>query len=289
MQRMRQARRMSQEGLARATGYSRTYVSKVESNAVVPSKRFVEACDRVFGTGGLFARRLRIAIEGDHPAWFAPYIEAEREAFEIEDYSIAFIMGLLQTEAYARAVLERGLMPLPHEQIEAQVTSRMRRREIFDRTDPPRVWVVLHEACLRVQVGSARIMADQLSHLLAETRRVATLTVQVLPYEAAAGATNTPFTALKMPESEPVVYVEGPQGGRPYSTAEAVTSAHRYMNHLRACAFDPHDSMAYISSIREDHERNARLDQVELQRRHRGAVRRVGPGSRVRRRHRPGP
>ncbi|WP_078565360.1 helix-turn-helix domain-containing protein [Streptomyces sp. AA1529] len=280
---VRQARRISQDGLASATGYSRTYVSKVESGGVIPSQRFVEGCDKAFGTGGLFARRLRHATEGEAPAWFAPYIDAEREASEIEDYSIAFIMGLLQTPAYARAVLERGLMPLPREEIEAQVTSRTRRRQIFTRPEPPRVWVVLHEASLRVQVGSSQVMAEQLAHILAELGRVPSLTVQVLPYEAASGATNTPFTALKMPEGAPVVYVEGPQGGRPYDTREAVANARRYMDHLRACALDPHDSEAYISSVKEDHERRARVDQIQLQRRHRGSVRRVGPGSPVRR------
>ncbi|NGO67445.1 helix-turn-helix domain-containing protein [Streptomyces boncukensis] len=289
VKRVRLARGLQQKHLGTGTGYSEGYVSKVESGTIVPAPRFAEGCDRVFGTGDLFARQLRRLIEGEAPSWFAPYMDAEREASEIQEYCIAFVLGLLQTEKYARSVFERGPLPLTREEIEARVTSRLRRREILERPRPPEVWAILHEACLRMRVGSARVMADQLGHILDALQHFPTLTVQVLPYEAAAGAPSTPFTMLEIPESSPVVYVEGPQGGRPYDAKEAMANSRRQMNHLRASALSPQDSLAYVSAIKDDHERNARVDQVELQRQLGGHVRRVGPGARVRRkRARPG-
>ncbi|WP_324617582.1 helix-turn-helix transcriptional regulator [Streptomyces sp. NRRL F-5053] len=279
---VRQARGMRQKRLGELTGYSEGYVSRTEAGIITPSYKFVEGCDRVFGTGALFARQLKSLTEGEHPSWFGPYIDAEREAAVVQDYSIAFIMGLLQTEAYARAVLEQGMLLLPPEEVAAQTRSRMRRREIWDRATPPRVWVILHEACLRAEVGSPRIMADQLGFILAEMVLRPTLTVQVLPYSAAATATNTPFTILEVPETAPVLYVEGPQGGRSYDRVEELRNAQRTIDHLRACALSPHDSAVFLSRVRDEHARAA-VDQVELQRRYGRSVRRVGPGARVRR------
>ncbi|WP_394379565.1 helix-turn-helix domain-containing protein [Streptomyces cacaoi] len=288
---VRLARKMLQKHLAAATGYSEAYVSKVESGLITPARKFVQGCDRTFGTGNLFARQLRMMTEGDHPSWFAPYMDAEREATVVEDFSATFVIGLLQTEAYARAIFAVGWNRLSSAEVDAQVTSRLRRREILERQQPPQVWVILHEACLRVRVGSARVMADQITHILREVERHPNLVVQILPNSVGAAAHMTPFTALTLPGGDEVVYTEGPQGGRPYRTKEAVANARRIIDHLRACALSPHDSAAYLSRVKDDHERDARkdMDQVELQRLRRGAVRRVGPGARVRRGRHPRP
>ncbi|WP_341483302.1 helix-turn-helix transcriptional regulator [Streptomyces tubbatahanensis] len=280
---VREARRLTQRALGAAAGYSVSYVTKVETGVVFPALRFVEGCDRAFGTGDLFVRQRRRLVEGENPAWFTPHLEAEKVAVAIHDYSIAFITGLLQTPDYARAVLDLGLLPLPREEIEAQVRSRMNRRAIFDRPGPPRVWVVLHEACLWSCVGSAKLMAEQLSYLVELLKRCPTLTVQVLPYQAAGAATNTPFTTLEIPEGAPVMYVEGPQGSRPYTSDAVVANSRRFLDHLRAAAMSPHDSAEYIETVGSEHARDA-VDQVQLQRRHRRQLRRVGAGARVRRR-----
>lgn len=280
----REARKIGQKALGSAAGYSESYVSRVEGGTVIPSQKFVEGCDRAFGTGTLFQRQLRRAVEGEHPAWFAPYIDAEKDATEVRDFSTVFIMGLLQTEEYARAVLQRGHLPISDEEIEARVTSRMRRREIFEKSKPPRVWVVLHEASLQANMGSPSLMAHQLGFLLGEVTRLPTLSVQVLPFTAAAAAMGTPYTYLEIPDTGPVVYVEGPQGGRPYNAPSVTRHASDFYDHLRVNALSPHDSVAYITRVRNEHARNA-VDQVELQRQPGRPVRRVGPGSRSRRRH----
>jgi transcriptional regulator with XRE-family HTH domain len=136
VRRVREARGISQSGLGGATGYSKSYVSKVESGSVFPSERFVKGCDKAFGTGDLFARQHRRITEGEHPAWFAPFIQTERLADSIEDYSTLFIFGLLQTPAYARAALEASAPGAAPRDIEAKVAGRIRRRAILEREDP---------------------------------------------------------------------------------------------------------------------------------------------------------
>lgn len=284
IRRVREARRISQEALGRATGYSKSYVSKVEAGTVVPSQKFVSACDKVFGTGDLFSRQFRRLVEGEHASWFAPYIDAEREAVSIRDFSTTLIMGLLQTDAYARTALRGGKPSVQESEIDALAVGRLRRREILERPNPPRVSVVMHEACLRALIGSARVMAEQLQYLMDEMRRHPSFSLQVLPYSAAEAGISTPYTILDLPDSRPVVYVEGPQGGRPYESGETLANSVRIYDHLRACALSPDDSVAYVSSVKEDHERNS-VDEVQLQRPPGRPVRRVGPGARVRRRY----
>ena len=283
VRRVRIARGMSQTGLTVATGYSRTYVSKVETGTVIPTPRFAEGCDKAFGTADLFTRKLRRITQGEHPAWFAPYIDAERDATEVHDFSTMFIMGLLQTPEYARASLMAG-SPYAPPDIDAKVTSRLRRREVLERPSPPEVWVVLCEAALWNSVGSARIMANQMSHILGMMRQYQTLTVQVLPFSSADVAISTAYVVLNIPESRPQVYVEGPQGGRPYELAETVNNAVKLYDQMRAGSLNTRDSATYIDTVRSEHERRA-VDQVQLQRQARGQLRRVGPGARVRRKH----
>ncbi|NLU70948.1 helix-turn-helix transcriptional regulator [Streptomyces sp. HNM0574] len=288
MRRVREARGMSGEALGRAAGYSKSYVSKVESGAVTPSLKYAQGCDKAFGTGDLFTRQLKRLIHGDHPAWFAAYVDAEHEADTIRDFSAVLVMGLLQTEDYARAVFRSAWVPYSDEEVEANVASRLKRREILDSADPPRLWVVLHEACLWAQVGSPRVMADQLAHLINAVGEHPTLTVQVLPNTAAAVTISTPFTLLEAAEHGPVVYAEGPQGGRPYDTTAVIDNAVACFDQLRACSLSPQDSLEYLGKVRNEYARNA-VDQVHLQRFASRPVRRVGPGARVRQQRRPRP
>ena len=284
VRRVRLARGLTQKHLGLGTGYSEGHVSRIEAGLVNPSAKFAEGCDRTFGTGDLFVGLLRRATEGEHPSWFAPFVDAERSATAIRDFSTIFIYGLLQTRDYAYASLRGGHVLGPDSDIESRVTSRLLRRDILSRSQPPRLWVVLHEACLRARVGSARVMADQLDHLLHETRARPALKVQVLPDSASEAAIGTPYTILDQSSGSPMVYVEGPQGGRPYEAQSIVSNTVALFDHLRACALSPDDSVAYISAVKDMHERNARaVEQVQLQRPTRRQLRRVGPGARVRR------
>ncbi|MGG7573894.1 Scr1 family TA system antitoxin-like transcriptional regulator [Streptomyces sirii] len=100
---VRLTRKLTQKHLAKATGYTDGYVSKVESGTLLPrpSMKFAKGCDTVFGTGELFAGLLRRIEEGDHPSWFVPYAHLERKASRILDYSTSLVVGILQTEEYA--------------------------------------------------------------------------------------------------------------------------------------------------------------------------------------------
>ncbi|MEU5162659.1 helix-turn-helix transcriptional regulator [Streptomyces sp. NPDC020875] len=231
---LRIARKMTLRGLGSAIKYSAAYVSKVERALLDPSERFAVGCDHVFGTGTMLYRQYVQALEGDHPSWFVPYLQYERRARQIFIYTTLSPDGLLQTPEYARALYEMGVPRLTDDQVEAKVAARRARREILDRVEPPApdLWVVLHEACLRVAVGGPSVMAGQLQSLLDDAKR-RNLTLQLLP-NTVAPATSRPFTLLTFEKGPMVLHAEGPQGGRPQDAPKITAAAMATYDRLRA-------------------------------------------------------
>ncbi|WP_037611631.1 helix-turn-helix domain-containing protein [Streptomyces albus] len=254
VKRVRHARGMLQKHLGAATGYSEGYVSKVEKGTITPSMKFAKGCDVAFGTGDLFAEQLRRLMDVDHPDWFAPFVELERAASEICDYSTNLIFGGVQTREYARAVLRSGRPLDTPEQTAAKVDLRMERRKLHESNRPPLLWLVLDEACLRRKVGGEAVMRDQLRHLTAVAEYPA-VTLQVLPFSAGAPPASSPFTLLDFPEAAahpPVLYSEGQGIGRVIDSSERVKDARNRYERLRAEALSPSQSLALIRSVMGD-------------------------------------
>ncbi|MFI1204305.1 DUF5753 domain-containing protein [Streptomyces sp. NPDC020883] len=236
-----------------ATGYSYAYVSMVESGKLKASEKFADGCDLAFGTNGLFAGLLRRIDEGDHPSWFVPYLNLERKASRILAYSTNLVTGIAQTADYARAVFRVSNPRASTEGIEDKVAARLRRREVFERDDPPLLWVILHEACLRTVVGGADVMAGQLSYLLSVAASPQ-VELQVVEFSAGIPATSTmPFTLLRFPDSPTVLYTETRVGGRMHDSAQTVESAQDDYDLLRANALSLGASTALIKTLLEEY------------------------------------
>lgn len=252
---VRLARTLTQKQLGTAAGYSEAYVSRVEAGKLLPrpSGRFAKGCDIAFGTGELFADLLRRIDEGDHPSWFVPYLNLERKASRILDYSTNVMKGILQTDDYARAIFCSYHSQEEAEIIEGKVAARLRRREVFDRQSPPSLWTIVHEACLRTVVGSNEVMAGQLEYLLtvAATPRI---NLQVMPFSAGAPAASTrPFTVLRFTDAPTVLYTETRVGGRMHDSAQTVESALDDYDLLRANALSLGQSTALIKALLKEY------------------------------------
>ncbi|WP_431043748.1 helix-turn-helix domain-containing protein [Streptomyces sp. P1-3] len=251
---VRQARKLTQEHLGKAAGYSYGYVSMVETGKLLASEKFAEGCDLAFGTGALFSGLLQRIDEGDHPSWFVPYLNLERKASRILNYSANLVTGMLQTEEYARVIFRVSNPIASAEAIEGKVAARLRRREVFESDTPPFLWVILHEACLRTVVGGAETMAGQLEYLLAASASPY-VDLQVMPFSAGAPVANAmmPFTLLKFTDSPTVLYSDGPQGGKLYDSAKTVASYVDIYDRLRAHALSPDGSLNLIESLLEEY------------------------------------
>ncbi|MFI9720546.1 Scr1 family TA system antitoxin-like transcriptional regulator [Streptomyces sp. NPDC052396] len=283
-----------QHELADATGYKVPYVSKVENGHTLGSELFAEGCDRFFETSGYFLRLHRRISEAGHPEWFVPYVKLERQAAVIENYSNAFIVGMLQTSAYAEAVYRAAHPREDTKKIKQLVESRLARHSVIERDDPPRLWVILHESTLRMIVGSRETMGGQLEYLLGEIERP-NVTVQVLPNDVTPASHLTFVLLTPRDDNEPtVLYEEIRHHARVDASVSAVKEAQDVYNRLRADALSPGQSEALIRSIlkeiTDEHQPGPLprdMGQVQSQRRNGRGMRRVGPH--VRLWHRPRP
>ncbi|GAA3277556.1 transcriptional regulator [Streptomyces roseochromogenus] len=146
---------------------------------------------------------------GDIP--YGPYIGLEAEAASIRLYEPLVIPGLLQTPAYARAVIAGTIPHVTAEQAGARLQVRLRRQDRLGAPrDPLRLWVVLDESALRRVVGSREVMREQLGHL---TRLGAQphITMQVLPHGVGAHpGVSGQFSLLEFADAADmsVVYLE---------------------------------------------------------------------------------
>ncbi|MEV6764804.1 helix-turn-helix transcriptional regulator [Streptomyces sp. NPDC051105] len=244
----------SQRELADFTGYKEPYVSKVKKGKAMPSPAFAEGCDRFFNTSGWFARILVRISERGHPGWFVPYINLEKQASQIEDYSNGLIMGMLQTWEYAEATFRATFPYETADQIKTRVEARLARREVLEREAPPLLWEILHEATLRTVVGSRAVMADQLRQLAADAGKPH-VTLQVLRSQTGAPASGTPFTLLTPDDGATVLYTEAMGQGHVTDSAQSVNHGRATFERLRASARDPEESVALVREIAEEYDR----------------------------------
>ncbi len=144
------------------------------------------------------------------PQWFRAYIDLESAASLIRTYQGQLVPGLLQTEEYARAVIEGGHAGGSPDEVERRVALRMARQALFARSDGRRLWAVVDEAALRRPVGGPEVMRTQIERLV-EASKLRNVTLQVLPVSAGAHpAILGGFSILRFADQDlpDVVYVE---------------------------------------------------------------------------------
>ncbi|NUO34395.1 MAG: transcriptional regulator, partial [Dermatophilaceae bacterium] len=126
----------------------------------------------------------------------------------IRTYENQFVPGLLQTPAYAKAVIRLGNEKATDGELDRRVALRTTRQKRLD--NGLTLWAVIDEAVVRRALGGPEAMREQIGHLLDATAE-RNITVQVMPFEsgghAAAGGS---FSILRFPERElpDVVYME---------------------------------------------------------------------------------
>lgn len=108
----------SREDLAAKLNYSASLVGMVEGLHRVAQADFAQRCDEAFGTPGTFARLQQRLRNLPFPESFRPFATYEETASSLKTYEHSVVPGLLQTAAYARAVLATrpgGIPGLDHE------------------------------------------------------------------------------------------------------------------------------------------------------------------------------
>ncbi|GAA4207656.1 helix-turn-helix transcriptional regulator [Streptosporangium oxazolinicum] len=177
---------LSQKELADRIGWSVSLVSMVELTHRKAPREMTQQIDKVLKLDGALTNLWDLIshVGSQLPDWFRPWIEIEREAETLRAWHPLIVPGLLQTRAYAEAIL-RGEPRITPEQLEEYVTARMERQAILDRANRPMLWAVFDEGVLLRPVGADGVMAAQLTHL-AEMGERPDVAIQILPLDARA-------------------------------------------------------------------------------------------------------
>ncbi|KFF96977.1 XRE family transcriptional regulator [Streptomyces scabiei] len=223
LRRLRESQGITREKAGYSIRSSESKISRMELGRVSFKTRDVEDLLTLYGVTDEAERTslLSLAKEANvagwwHsysdvlPSWFPTYVGLEAAAHLIRSYEVQFVHGLLQTEAYAHAVVSRGMKGASEAEIDKRVALRMERQKYLVAESAPEFHCVLDEAALRRPYGDREVMRGQLQHLIEISERP-NVRIQVMPFSFGGHAGESgAFTVLSFPESDltDVVYLE---------------------------------------------------------------------------------
>jgi transcriptional regulator with XRE-family HTH domain len=261
----RDAAGMSQRELAAEMDLQPGTVSKIEKGQQGLTVRNIKAIGRATGLSKAKIDELvllaadddnfedwLVEFRDDMPDWFALYPALEQDADQISAYVAELVPGLLQTAAYADAVVRAGLPDISDDQRRRSIKLRAARQTLLDRDDPPRLHMILNEAVLRRPVGGDAAMREQIRRLsgLAERPHI---TIQVLPFSAGAHAgMKTGFYLLRFPEGfddMDCVYLENDNGGVWQERPDHVARYTEVFTRQQDRALSPKKTLALLTSL----------------------------------------
>nr|WSW67034.1 helix-turn-helix transcriptional regulator [Streptomyces sp. NBC_00995] len=188
------------------------------------------------------------------PSWFTAYVSLESGAKTLRTYEPQYVTGLLQTPAYAHAVLRGGLPNGSEEELARRVQLRLRRQKLLESEDAPTLWVVMEEAVLHRVVGDAQVMREQVERLL-DVSELAHVSIDIVPFAAGAhfGAC-APFTYFRFeePELPDVVYSEL-LSASVYLDQRADVVSHLEAHSRMALMTSSEDSRALLNRMRKEY------------------------------------
>ncbi|MFI6152314.1 helix-turn-helix domain-containing protein [Kitasatospora sp. NPDC051170] len=263
LRRLREAAGKSTEDAAKVLACSRAKISRIETGASGVRRLDLGILLDLYGVAANERTGLEeLSRESKKRGWWHDYgdtipsayvdvLGLEDDARYIRMWQTMVVPGLLQTESYARALLEANPAAVRPERIDQLVKIRMERKEVLAKPDPARFWAILWEPALRCPVGGATVHREQLVHLT-EMAQLPNVTLQVVPLGV--GATAGACGAFVM-----YGFSDSPTPGAVF--LETLTSSHYLeeqgeldgyglvFEYLRSAALNPKESLDMIAAI----------------------------------------
>jgi transcriptional regulator with XRE-family HTH domain len=223
LRRLREAREITREAAGQTIRASSSKISRLELGRVASKEDDIADLLTLYGVTDTEERQTLMSLArqanapgwwrqyGDVlPSWFDTYLGLEQAASVIRVYHPQLVPGLLQTQDYARAVMQACHVQVSVDEVERRVALRLARQAFLSQPGAPQLWVLLDEAALRRPLGDQKVQRAQLVHLTEMAQRP-NVTLQVVPFSAGGHvAVGGPFTILRFaePDLPDVVYLE---------------------------------------------------------------------------------
>jgi hypothetical protein len=229
-------------------------IAHMEAGRRLPQVKDAERLDEVLDADGFFVGflgTLSIVPVADH---FAEALEWEQQALSISEYAVSLVPGLLQTRDYAFAVYRAQRPNFVVSDVDRQVVNRLKRAEILNDPASPTLWFILNENVIRAQVGGAKVMAEQLRHIVTLGRSGRTR-IQVVPHSSGAHATmGSMLSLMRFADAPELAYVEALHTGNLIDDPAMVQKCRDAYDLARAAAMSPDASLDLLESVAEDYE-----------------------------------
>ncbi|MGK4907225.1 helix-turn-helix domain-containing protein [Streptomyces sp. PHES57] len=252
VQALREHAGLSRAELATLVRFSKHTVASVELGRRMPDEEFVERAELALGNTGALRKAARHLTRGEAglAAWFRRWARLERKAVSLCTYECRLVPGLLQSEAYARAVFD-GTIPLrTDEEMETQLTARMKRQAMMKERPKVPFSFIIEEHVFRRRFGGAQVMRELVDEVF-ERSAPRNVTLQVVPLEAGLHAClDGPVQILETPAGQRLCYSEGQRNGRLISDRKEVRLLCQRYDTLRSQALSPTESRALLERLR---------------------------------------
>ncbi|MGA5767046.1 helix-turn-helix domain-containing protein [Streptomyces pseudogriseolus] len=182
------------------------------------------------------------------PTSFLDLSELNHHAVFRRDVAVLYVPGVVQTEAYARAVFSGRVPELATDELELRVRHRMAGQDIRFPYE-----LVIHEAALRIRVADRAASRAQLAKLL-EVSDADNITLRVIPFDLdgfARAASTMSYLGGPVPKLDTVVR-DVPHGSA-FIDSEAQLGAFRTrFLKLEAVSLDPAQSRNFIGRLKKE-------------------------------------
>lgn len=246
---LRERAGLTQRQLGQRAGFSEALISSVECGRRPLKEDLALRLEELLQVPGVFMSVIEEQLKEPHPTWFQPYADAEAKAVALSAYDTHLIKGLLQTEAYARAVHIEHRPALDDDEIDRRVAARLERQKLLTRTPAPDLSFIIEEAVLRRPIGGPETRREQLRHLL-HVGRMRYVQIQVMPTERRNHAgLEGPFTLIEPPDRGACAYLEVQGTGHLVVQRPAVSQLSRRYGILQSQALNTEESTEFIQKL----------------------------------------
>ncbi|MEU3364206.1 helix-turn-helix transcriptional regulator [Streptomyces pseudogriseolus] len=249
LQHLRKRAGLTQQQLGEAIGYSLEQVASVEQGRRPAKAAFTQAADRVLEAGGILEVLQDEVDRAKLPRFFRNFAVIEAEVVSRFSFDPLLVPGLLQTEAYARAVFAGHCPPLSAEIIDQHTEARLSRQKLLTRVPLAELSFIVSEEALRDPVGGPEVMGEQWQHLL-EVGALRNVEVQVMP--AGRGfhpGKNGPFVVVESDEHRLFGYFESQGVGCVVTDPAEVSAFSLRYGKLRSQALNVEESARLIERM----------------------------------------
>jgi len=261
LKRCREAAGLTQENVSRHFEWHAAKVTRIETARVAVTPRDVKDLLALYGVRDAAYRDalVELARLSRERTWWTDYrdimrgnfVGLEAGASSMHSWEPVILPGLLQTEAYMRALLRAGRPTDPVRHIDRRVSLRLMRQSRLTVDRPIELRAVIDESVVRRVIGGRDVMVEQLKRLI-DTAQLPNVTLQILPFDAG----EHPFlggSAVLLEFSDAthldVVYLEGIAGDYYEEQPAEVARYREEFERLSAKALDHRMTIKMIESL----------------------------------------